>query len=145
MKSIVVLHGPNLNLLGHREPQIYGNMRLTEINQQLCSHAEKLGYRCACYQTNAEHLFINHIHNAYENQIDGMLINAGAFTHTSIAIRDALICCAIPFIEVHLSNLAKRESFRHNSYLADIAVGSIMGFKAQSYHLALLAMHDYLE
>ncbi len=137
--KILVLHGPNLNLLGVREPQIYGRETLADINQQLAARAQAAGHELAWCQSNAEHELIGRIHQGRDDQTALILINAGAFTHTSIALRDALASVAIPFIEVHLSNVFAREPFRHHSYLSDIAIGVICGFGADSYRLALEA------
>ncbi|MEO9216052.1 MAG: type II 3-dehydroquinate dehydratase [Rhodanobacter sp.] len=139
MAKILVLHGPNLNLLGAREPQIYGRETLADINQRLVTRAHEAGHELACCQSNAEHELIGRVHQGRDDQTAMILINAGAFTHTSIALRDALASVAIPFIEVHLSNVFARESFRHHSYLADLAVGVICGFGGDSYRLALEA------
>jgi 3-dehydroquinate dehydratase II len=137
--KILVLHGPNLNLLGTREPAIYGRETLADIDRRLADRARTAGHALDCYQSNAEHALIGRVHEAREDQTAIILINAGAFTHTSIALRDALAAVAIPFIEVHLSNVFARESFRHHSYLSDIAVGVICGFGGDSYRLALEA------
>jgi 3-dehydroquinate dehydratase II len=139
MAKILVLHGPNLNLLGAREPHIYGRETLVDINQRLVVRAQEAGHELAWYQSNAEHELIGRIHQGRDDQTAMILINAGALTHTSIALRDALASVAIPFIEVHLSNVFARESFRHHSYLADLAVGVICGFGGDSYRLALEA------
>lgn len=139
MAKILVLHGPNLNLLGTREPQIYGRETLGDINQRLTIRAQEAGHALAWCQSNAEHELIGRIHQSRDDQTAMILINAGALTHTSIALRDALASAAIPFIEVHLSNVFARESFRHHSYLADLAVGVICGFGGDSYRLALEA------
>jgi 3-dehydroquinate dehydratase-2 len=144
MAKILILHGPNLNLLGMREPRIYGNERLEDINNQLIGQGMELGHSALCFQSNAEHVLIDRIQQAKHEKIDFIIINPAAFTHTSIAIRDALLAVAIPFIEVHLSNVHARESFRHHSYFSDIAIGTIGGFGANSYKLALLAAHDFL-
>lgn len=137
MAKILVLHGPNLNLLGAREPTIYGHATLTDINGQLVAQAQAAGHELASYQSNAEHELIGRVHQARDEQVATILINAGAFTHTSVALRDALAAVAIPFIEVHLSNVFAREPFRHHSYLSDLAIGVICGFGADSYRLAL--------
>ncbi|OOG49667.1 type II 3-dehydroquinate dehydratase [Rhodanobacter sp. C01] len=145
MAKILVLHGPNLNLLGVREPQIYGHETLTDINQQLAARAQATGHELAWFQSNAEHELIGRIHQGRDDQTTMILINAGAFTHTSIALRDALASVAIPFIEVHLSNVFARESFRHHSYLSDMAIGVICGFGGNSYRLALEAAIQRLQ
>jgi len=137
--KILVLHGPNLNLLGTREPAIYGRETLADINQQLAELAHAAGHELVCFQSNAEHELVGRIQQGRDDRTALILCNAGAFTHTSIALRDALAAVAIPFIEVHLSNVHAREPFRHHSYLSDIAVGVIGGFGADSYRLALEA------
>lgn len=139
MAKILVLHGPNLNLLGTREPEIYGRETLAEINQQLLQHAQAAGHELSWLQSNAEHALIDRIQQARDDQTALILFNPGAFTHTSIALRDALAAVAIPFIEVHLSNVHAREPFRRHSYLSDIAIGVICGFGGHSYRLALEA------
>ena len=138
MASILVLHGPNLNLLGSREPEIYGRTTLADIDRQLIEQAASAGHQLTTLQSNAEHLLIDRIHAA-RGAVDFILINPGAFTHTSIALRDALLGVQIPFIEVHLSNVHAREPFRRHSYLSDVAVGVICGLGAQGYALALQA------
>jgi 3-dehydroquinate dehydratase II len=137
--KILVLHGPNLNLLGSREPEIYGYTTLAEIDADLAKSAKAAGHELASLQSNAEHVLIDRIHQAKTEKIDLILINPGAFTHTSIALRDAFLSVKIPFIEVHLSNVLAREEFRRHSYLSDVAIGLITGFGADSYHLALEA------
>jgi 3-dehydroquinate dehydratase-2 len=137
--KILVLHGPNLNLLGAREPHIYGHETLADINQQLAERAQQAGHDLVWFQSNAEHELIGRLHQCRDDQTRLILCNAGALTHTSIALRDAFAAAAIPFIEVHLSNVFARESFRHHSYLSDIALGMICGFGADSYRLALNA------
>jgi len=144
MAQILVLHGPNLNLLGSREPKVYGYTKLSEINQQLEHQAKELGHAINFLQTNAEHELIDGIQAAKVQAIDIIIINPAAYGHTSIALRDALLGVALPFIEVHLSNPYARESFRQQSYLADIAKGRIYGFGAQSYFLGLQAAHHLL-
>ena len=145
MAKILVLHGPNLNLLGAREPDIYGHATLADINAALAARAREAGHELAWYQSNAEHELIGRIHQARDEQVAMILFNPGAFTHTSIALRDALAAVAIPFVEVHLSNVHAREPFRRHSYLADIAVGVICGFGPDSYRLALEAALSRLE
>lgn len=139
MAKILVLHGPNLNLLGVREPDIYGRETLADINQQLAERAQAAGHELVWFQSNAEHELIGRVHQGRDDGTAMILCNAGAFTHTSIALRDAFASVAIPFIEVHLSNVFAREPFRHHSCLADIAVGVICGFGSDSYRLALEA------
>jgi 3-dehydroquinate dehydratase-2 len=140
---ILVLHGPNLNLLGQREPQIYGTTTLADINQQLHQDAESFGIVLDCQQSNLEGELVNAIHQA-RTQHQGILINAGAYTHTSIALRDALSAVALPTVEVHLSNIYQREAFRHHSYIAAVAVGQISGFGLDSYRFGLQALVNYL-
>jgi 3-dehydroquinate dehydratase-2 len=139
MPKILVLHGPNLNLLGAREPQHYGRTTLSDIDKQLAVSAKKAGTELSSAQSNAEHELINEIQNAGKANVDFIIINPAGFTHTSVALRDALAATGIPFIEVHLSNIYKREAFRHHSYFSDIAVGVISGLGAQGYDLALQA------
>ncbi|TAL89551.1 MAG: type II 3-dehydroquinate dehydratase [Rhodanobacter sp.] len=145
MAKILVLHGPNLNLLGFREPQIYGRETLVEINQSLLERAQAAGHELVWFQSNAEHELIGRVQQARDDQTAVILCNAGAFTHTSVALRDALAAVAIPFIEVHLSNVFARESFRHHSYLSELAVGVICGFGSTSYRLALEAAIQRLQ
>jgi 3-dehydroquinate dehydratase-2 len=137
MARLLVLNGPNLNLLGTREPEIYGRTTLADIESRLGERARGAGHDIAFFQSNAEHALIDRIHAARDDGIDFILINPGAFTHTSIALRDALAGVAIPFIELHLSNVFAREAFRQTSYLSDIAVGVVSGLGAQGYELAL--------
>lgn len=139
MTDILVLHGPNLNLLGTREPEHYGSTTLADIDARLQSLAAAAGLSLQAFQSNAEHALIERIHAAPSQGVRFILINPAAFTHTSIALRDALIGVALPFIEVHLSNVHAREAFRHHSYFSDRAVGVICGFGAHSYELALNA------
>lgn len=151
MANILVLHGPNLNLLGQREPDLYGTTNLDEINQALKQQARLLNHTLDIQQKNAEHELIQLIHNCASSDpepsksIDLILFNPAAFTHTSVALRDALLGVNIPFIEVHLSNIYQREPFRHTSYFSDIAIGVISGFGAQSYYFALTAADNYLK
>lgn len=137
MKSILVLHGPNLNLLGTREPEVYGRITLDEINAKLTAQAQKNGAKLAALQSNAENVLVDRIQQARTDGTDFIIINPAAFTHTSVALRDALAAVAIPFIEVHLSNVFAREPFRKESYFSDIAVGVISGLGANGYELAL--------
>lgn len=139
MARILVLHGPNLNLLGTREPGVYGAISLDQINIRLVEQAQQSGHQLEALQSNAEHELINRIHAARDQAIDFIIINPAAFTHTSVAIRDALLAVSIPFIEVHLSNVYKREPFRHHSYFSDVAEGVICGLGAEGYALALQA------
>jgi 3-dehydroquinate dehydratase-2 len=144
MANIQVIHGPNLDKLGAREPHTYGKMTLAEINASLTDYATARGHRLECFQSNAEHLLIETIHRAKDQAVDFMLINLAAYTHTSIALRDALLYSRIPFIEIHLSNVLAREPYRHQSLIGDIAIGLIQGFGANSYLLALEAAHQWL-
>ncbi|MDQ2078232.1 type II 3-dehydroquinate dehydratase [Marinimicrobium sp. ABcell2] len=139
MATILVLHGPNLNLLGQREPGIYGAETLETINQQLTDECLKAGHHLLSLQSNAEYELVERIHDARREEVDFILFNPAAFTHTSVALRDALLAVEIPFIEVHLSNVHAREEFRRHSYFSDIARGVICGFGANSYQLALQA------
>jgi 3-dehydroquinate dehydratase-2 len=139
MFKILVLHGPNLNLLGEREPTHYGKNTLANINEQLVLMAQTAGHTLTTFQSNAEYQLIEKIHAAGKEKVNFIIINPAAFTHTSVALRDALLAVAIPFIEVHLSNVYAREPFRHHSYFSDIAVGVISGLGAQGYSLALQA------
>ncbi|PSF39029.1 type II 3-dehydroquinate dehydratase [Aphanothece hegewaldii CCALA 016] len=141
--SILVLHGPNLNLLGKREPNLYGNLTLDEINLLLIEEASSLGVTLATLQSNHEGVLVDAIHKAWGIH-QGIIINAGAYTHTSVAIRDALLGVKIPTVEVHLSNIYQRESFRHHSYIAPVVIGQISGFGADSYKLGLMAIINYL-
>ena len=140
MKKILVLHGPNLNLLGLREPTVYGHATLAQINAQLAKQASQAGFSLTAVQSNSEAELINAIHLALSNQTAYLIINPAAYTHTSIALRDALLAVNIPFIEVHISNIHARESFRHHSYFSDIAQGVISGLGTQGYLLALQAI-----
>lgn len=145
MATVLVLHGPNLNLLGSREPGIYGDTSLEQINNTLDELAHSNGHHLQTLQSNAEYELIERVHDASREGINFIVINPAAFTHTSVALRDALAAVAIPFIEVHLSNIHARESFRQNSYFSDLAVGVISGLGAFSYQLALQAAFNYLE
>ncbi|NBD33831.1 MAG: type II 3-dehydroquinate dehydratase [Cyanobacteria bacterium] len=141
--QILVLHGPNLNLLGVRERSIYGALSLEQINAALKNYSAELHSYVECQQHNSEGAMVDAIHNALGTK-DGILINAGAYTHTSVAIRDALSGVNLPVVEVHLSNIYQRESFRHHSYIAPVAIGQISGFGADSYRLGLEALVRYL-
>jgi 3-dehydroquinate dehydratase-2 len=136
MAKLLVLHGPNLNLLGSREPEVYGKTTLNDINNDLLNKAKLNNHQLDILQSNAEHELVERIHLARTNNTDFIIINPAAFTHTSVSIRDALSAVEIPFIEVHLSNVHKREDFRKQSYFSDIAQGVISGFGAHSYQLA---------
>ena len=139
MAKILVIHGPNLNLLGRREPALYGQATLAEIDADLAGIARGSGHDLSSFQSNSEGALIDRVHAAAKDGVAFIAINPGALTHTSIALRDALAAVKIPFIEVHLSNVHAREAFRHHSYLADLAVGVITGFGADSYRLGLMA------
>lgn len=145
MAQLLALHGPNLNLLGTREPEVYGATTLEDINSQLNSQAQQAGHTIDCFQSNAEHEIVNRIHQAQQDKVEFIIINPAAFTHTSVAVRDALAGVAIPFIEVHLSNVHAREEFRQHSYFSDIAVGVICGLGAQGYQLALESIISQLK
>lgn len=145
MATFLVLHGPNLNLLGTREPGVYGATTLAEINADLEARARAAGHQLHYLQSNAEYQLIERIHAARGEGIDFIIINPAAFTHTSVALRDALLAVSIPFIEVHLSNVHKREPFRHHSYFSDVAVGVICGLGASGYRLALEAAIEQLQ
>lgn len=142
MKKILVLHGPNLNLLGLREPAVYGHQSLTELNLQLQQLASDAKIDLETVQSNSESCLIDAIHQALSNKVHYFIINPAAFTHTSIALRDALIAVKIPFIEVHISNIFAREEFRQQSYFSDIAAGVISGLGTYGYVLALQAIID---
>lgn len=137
MKTLLVLHGPNLNLLGNREPEIYGAVTLNEINERLQKLAQAQGAKLLHFQSNAEAALVDRVHLARQDGTDFIIINPAAFTHTSVALRDALAAVAIPFIEVHLSNVFAREAFRKESYFSDLAVGVISGLGASSYEFAM--------
>ena len=145
MAKILVLNGPNLNLLGTREPGHYGNQSLKDIIQALTTEANELGHQLEHYQSNAEHELVEQIHQSVSAETQFILINPAAFTHTSVALRDALLAVAVPFIEIHLSNIHAREDFREVSYFSDIALGVISGLGPQSYSLALKAAHQFLQ
>ena len=137
MKTILVVHGPNLNLLGQREPEVYGRVTLAEINQKLQQLAQSGGAKLSHFQSNAEAALVDRVQLARQDGTDFIIINPAAYTHTSVALRDALAAVGIPFIEVHLSNVFAREAFRKESYFSDIAVGVISGLGATGYELAL--------
>jgi 3-dehydroquinate dehydratase-2 len=141
--SILVLHGPNLNLLGRREPDIYGSLTLPDINRLLEAEAVQLGAKVSLLQSNHEGVLVDAIHQAL-GEHQGILINAGAYTHTSIALRDAIAAVNLPTVEVHLSNIYRREDFRHHSYISAVAIGQISGFGVQSYLLGLKALVSHL-
>ena len=141
--SILVLHGPNLNLLGQREPEIYGSLSLEDINRLLVEEGRSLSARISAVQSNHEGVLVDAIHDSLFNH-QGIIINAGAYTHTSVALRDAIAGVNLPTVEVHLSNIYRREEFRHHSYIAPVAIGQISGFGAKSYLLGLQALVYHL-
>ncbi|MDO8433615.1 MAG: type II 3-dehydroquinate dehydratase [Candidatus Binatus sp.] len=142
--AVLVVHGPNLNLLGEREPEVYGRTRLADIDRELQRRGREMNLEVETFQSNSEGAIVDRIQQA-RNKSEILIINPGAYTHTSVAIRDAILAVAIPVIEVHLSNVYKREPFRHHSTIADIAHGRIMGFGAESYDLALQAARTIVE
>lgn len=144
MAKILLLNGPNLNLLGQREPEVYGYETLADVVLRAQNTAKALGHQLQDYQSNAEHDLVNRIHQAKTDTVDMIIFNPGAFTHTSIALRDALLGVEIPFIELHLSNVFAREDFRKHSFLSDIAVGIISGMGAKGYELAVTAADSKL-
>jgi 3-dehydroquinate dehydratase II len=137
MAKLLVLHGPNLNLLGTREPEVYGRATLADIDAQLSAQASAAGHELTSFQSNAEHALVDRVQAAAGDGTAFVLINPAAFTHTSVALRDALAAVALPFIEIHLSNPHAREPFRHHSYFSDLALGVVCGFGADSYRFAL--------
>ena len=143
--KFLVLNGPNLNLLGEREPEVYGTTTLAEIDARLVELAKERGHELMTFQSNAEHSLIDQIHIAKKTGVDFILINPGAFTHTSIALRDAFLGTQLPFIEVHLSNVFAREEYRQHSFLSDIALAVISGLGAYGYELALLGAEKHLK
>jgi 3-dehydroquinate dehydratase-2 len=142
MTEVLLLNGPNLNLLGTREPSLYGATTLADVEQRLTALTEARGASLETFQSNAEHELVERIQRLAQDPVDFVIINPGAFTHTSVALRDALLAVAVPFIEVHLSNVNAREPFRRHSYFSDVAVGSIVGLGAAGYELALTAALD---
>jgi len=144
MSAFLLINGPNLNLLGSREPDVYGATTLADIEARATTVAAGLGHELACYQSNAEHQLIDRVQQAQREGVDFIILNPGAFTHTSVALRDALLAVAIPFIEIHLSNTFAREEFRHSSYFSDIATACLFGFGAYGYELALQAANRHL-
>lgn len=144
MSDFLLLNGPNLNLLGTREPDVYGATRLDDIEANCSDLAQELGHSLACYQSNAEHELVDRVQKAAADGVEFILLNPGAFTHTSVALRDALLAVAIPFIEIHLSNTFAREEFRHNSYFSDVAEGCVIGLGALGYELALHAAAQHI-
>lgn len=145
MATILLLNGPNLNLLGTREPEIYGSTRLEDIEKILSQLAADAGHKLESFQSNAEHELVDRIHQARTDKVAMVIFNPAAFTHTSVALRDAMLATAIPFIEIHLSNIYTREEFRHHSYFSDIAAGIIAGFGVKGYELAMAAAIKNLE
>ena len=144
MSDFLLINGPNLNLLGSREPEVYGSDRLIDIEARCVDVAKALGHSLVCFQSNAEHELIDRVQQAAADGVDFIILNPGAFTHTSIALRDAFLAVQIPFIEIHLSNTFAREDFRHNSYFSDIASSCLFGFGAYGYELALQAASEYV-
>ena len=144
MASLLLINGPNLNLLGTREPGVYGETNLADVETRLTAMAKDLGHDLICFQSNAEHEIVDRVQQARIDAVNFILLNPGAFTHTSIAIRDALLAVSIPFIEIHLSNVFAREEFRHSSYFSDIAAGCLFGLGAYGYELALQAASQQL-
>ena len=140
---ILLLNGPNLNMLGAREPKHYGSISLTSIEEKIQTLATQHNVKVECFQANSEEKLINKIHESF-HQVDFILINPAAYTHTSVALRDALLAVSIPFVEIHLSNVHKREPFRHHSYFSDVAEGIICGLGAKGYEFAFLFAIDYL-
>jgi len=145
MAIISVINGPNLNMLGTREPGIYGSQTLADIEKNITQLAKQHGHEVLFYQSNAEHDLVNKVQQSKQDNVAAILLNPAAFTHTSVALRDALLACDVPFIELHLSNVHARESFRQHSYFSDIAKGVICGFGPKSYELALLAALPLIE
>ena len=144
MSDLLLVNGPNLNLLGSREPDVYGADRLEDIEARCTELAQSLGHSLQCFQSNAEHELIDRVQQAARDKVAFIILNPGAFTHTSIALRDALLAVQIPFIEIHLSNTFAREEFRHNSYFSDIASSCLFGFGAYGYELAIHAASQYV-
>jgi len=144
MSVFLLINGPNLNLLGSREPEVYGATRLSDIEARCAGLAREMGHELGCFQSNAEHELIERVHEAAADGVDFIILNPGGFTHTSVALRDAFLAVRIPFIEIHLSNTFAREEFRHNSYFSDIANSCLFGFGAHGYELALQAASHYV-
>ena len=144
MSNLLLINGPNLGLLGQREPDLYGTSTLNEIEARLCKLAKERNHTLTCFQSDAEHELVKRIHDAANEETDLILFNPAAFTHTSIVLRDALLAVGIPFVEIHLSNVAAREDFRQRSFFSDVAVGTISGFGVTSYELALIAAEKIL-
>lgn len=144
MSDFLLINGPNLNLLGSREPEVYGATSLEDIEANCIDAAEELGHRLECFQSNAEHKLIDRIQKASRDKVEFIIINPGAFTHTSVALRDTLLAVDIPFIEIHLSNIFAREEFRHKSFFSDIAKACLFGIGAFGYELAIHAADRYV-
>jgi 3-dehydroquinate dehydratase-2 len=144
VSDLLLINGPNLNLLGTREPKLYGSTSLAQIETDLIAEAAKLGHRLQTYQSNHEGELVDRVHRAKSDNVAYLLLNPGAYTHTSVALRDALLAVALPFIEIHLSNTYAREAFRRQSYFSDIARGVIVGLGPHGYRLALQAAHAQL-
>jgi len=144
VSEFLLVNGPNLNLLGSREPEVYGGARLEQIEARCKELAAELGHRLTCFQSNAEHELIDRVQQAAVDGIDFIILNPGGFTHTSVALRDAFLGVRIPFIEIHLSNTFAREEFRHNSYFSDIASGCLFGLGAHGYELAVQAASHHV-
>ena len=144
MADLLLINGPNLNLLGSREPDVYGATGLEDIEQRCAELALERGHQLTCFQSNAEHELIDRVQQAASDGVDFIILNPGAFTHTSVALRDALLAVQIPFIEIHLSNTFAREEFRHHSYFSDIAKSCLVGFGAYGYELAVQAASHYV-
>jgi 3-dehydroquinate dehydratase-2 len=144
VSDFLLINGPNLNLLGTREPEVYGSTTLDDIEARCVEVAKGLGHELACYQSNAEHELVDRVQQAAKDGVDFIILNPGAFTHTSVALRDAFLAVGIPFIEIHLSNTFAREEFRHHSYFSDIANSCLFGFGAYGYELALQAASEYV-
>jgi 3-dehydroquinate dehydratase II len=144
MKRILVLHGPNLNLLGQREPEVYGHQTLADIDRDLTALADELGVAVVCDQSNHEGTLIDRVHGAAQDGFAGIIINPGGLTHTSVVLRDAIAAIELPVVEAHLSNIQARESFRRHSYITGVAMGQVAGFGAISYQLALRGLVAHL-
>ena len=144
MKKLVIIHGPNLNLLGERQPEIYGSQTLSQLNEEISSYARELGLTAECHQSNSESDIIELLHK-YRKGVTGIIINPGGYSHTSVSILDAILAVEVPVVEVHLSNLYKRDEFRHKSITAPGAIGVISGFGKQSYLLAVKFLADNLK
>ena len=144
MSNLLLINGPNLQLLGQREPNLYGPSTLSEIETRLSELAKERNHKLKCFQSDAEHELVKRIHDAPNESTDCILFNPAGFTHTSIVLRDALLAVEIPFVEIHLSNVAAREDFRQRSFFSDVAIGTISGFGVISYELSLIAAEKYL-